>query len=314
MDKLKHSEIKYIKGSENATRMINSQRFKKISTLDEEQELYEVELRKKILKMDVPLQIGFTILQYAKLRMLEMYYDFIDYFIDRNDFELGEMDTDSLYIGFTSENINNIIKPEKQEEFNNLINNHCKDIDITPEDRNFFIPRQCCKKHEMWDSKIPGLFKVEYSGKELISLNSKCYIGATKELCFKHSTKSISQLIANKLLNRVCKRKSRNIMKQIHVNRNTKVGNISYKIKLSCKGISKKNLKSPLYTFRKVLFNKTSSGGINKGFIKKNNAIYSYNQFRQGFTYFYVKREILNDGIHTKPLQITLSPISRSYF
>ena len=28
--------------------------------------------------MDVPVHIGFSILQYAKLRMLEFYYDFMD--------------------------------------------------------------------------------------------------------------------------------------------------------------------------------------------------------------------------------------------
>ena len=28
--------------------------------------------------MDVPVHVGFTILQYAKLRMLEFYYDFMD--------------------------------------------------------------------------------------------------------------------------------------------------------------------------------------------------------------------------------------------
>ena len=28
--------------------------------------------------MNVPVHVGFTILQYAKLRMLEFYYDFMD--------------------------------------------------------------------------------------------------------------------------------------------------------------------------------------------------------------------------------------------
>ena len=314
MDKLKHHEVKYVEGEEKASMMINSQRFKKITTLNEEEELYEIELKKKVLNMNIPLQIGFTILQYAKLRMLEMYYDFIDYFFDRKDFELGEMDTDSLYIGFTSDNLHNLVKKEKQEEYNNLLFNQCSDFNLNPEKGRFFIPRQCCEKHKHWDSKIPGMFKVEYTGKELISLNSKCYIGATKVIRSKRFTKTISEYISTKLLNKICKHKSRNIMKQLNQSKHSKVGYISYDIKLSCKGISKKNLKSPLYSFRKVLFTKQPCGGINKGFIKKNNFIYSYNQFRQGFTYFYIKREILNDGIHTKPLQITLTPITRNLY
>ena len=314
MDKLKHHDVKYIEGKEEAAMLVNSERFKKISTLDQEQELYEVELRKKILNIDIPLQIGFTILQYAKLRMLEMYYDFLDYFIERNNFELAEMDTDSLYIGFTHENIHQIIKKEKRKEFNDLIYNNCQDIDIIPEKRKFFIPRQCCTKHEAWDSKIPGLFKKEYHGNELISLNSKCYIGATKELHSKLPIKPITEMIARKLVNTICKRKPRTISKQISWAKKKNIGFISYKIKLSCKGISKRNLKNPLYTFRKVLFKRTSAGSLNKGFITKNNFIYTYTQFRQGFTYFYIKREILDDGIHSIPLKLTLTPISRNIF
>lgn len=314
MDKLKHREVKYVRGEDEVAQFINSRRFKKVTTLDEYNELYEVELRKKVLNIDIPLQIGFTILQYAKLRMLEMYYDFVDYYINRQNFELAEMDTDSLYLGFTNENIIEIIKEEKREEFENLIFNHCYDMDINPEEGKFFIPRQCCEKHRKWDAKIPGLFKEEYRGKELISLNSKCYIGATKEL---HSTSPLYShtfLIARKLVNKACKRKGRNIMKQLTVVKNTKVGRISYQYKLSCKGISKRNLHSPLYTFRKVLFQKTSSRGLNKGFLKKDNCIYSYNQFRQGFTYFYIKREVQADGIHTVPLRLTLSPICRNMY
>ena len=312
MDKLKHNEIKYVKGVEEAEKMINSKRFKKLSTLDEEEELYEVELRKKVLHMNIPLQIGFTILQFAKLRMLEMYYDFIDYFFERNHFELGEMDTDSLYFGFTKENMNEMLKEGKREEFTDLLYNHCYETEIKPEEGKFFIPRQCCQKHETWDSKVPGLFKKEYSGKELISLNSKCYIGATKETHVKPSTKSIVQLMATKLKNKICKIKGRTITKQLLLGKTHKVGYISYKVKVSCKGISKKNLKSPLYTFRNVLSQKKPCGGVNKGFIKKNNYIYSYNQFRQGLTYFYIKREVLEDGVHTKPLLLTLTPVVRN--
>ena len=33
--------------------------------------------------MNLPIQIGFFVYQYAKLRMLEFYYDFMDKFIDR---------------------------------------------------------------------------------------------------------------------------------------------------------------------------------------------------------------------------------------
>ena len=48
--------------------------------------------------MDVPVSIGFTILQLAKLRMLEFYYDLMDKYVDRRNFQYIEMDTDSAYM------------------------------------------------------------------------------------------------------------------------------------------------------------------------------------------------------------------------
>ncbi len=53
----------------------------------------------------------------AKLRMLEFYYDFIDKYIEREDFELLEMDTDSNYFAFSEDNIEKIIKPHMRQEY-----------------------------------------------------------------------------------------------------------------------------------------------------------------------------------------------------
>jgi hypothetical protein len=49
--------------------------------------------------------------------MLEFYYDFIDKYINRCDFELLEMDTDSNYFAFSEDNVNKLIKPELKEEY-----------------------------------------------------------------------------------------------------------------------------------------------------------------------------------------------------
>ena len=55
--------------------------------------------------MDLPLQIGVAVYHLAKLRMLEFFYDFIDKFIDRSDYQIIEMDTDSNYFAFSEDNI-----------------------------------------------------------------------------------------------------------------------------------------------------------------------------------------------------------------
>jgi hypothetical protein len=62
--------------------------------------------------MDLPLQIGVAVYQLAKFRMLDFYYNFNDKYIDRSDFELLEMDTDSNYFAFSEDIIEKLIKPE----------------------------------------------------------------------------------------------------------------------------------------------------------------------------------------------------------
>jgi hypothetical protein len=49
--------------------------------------------------------------------MLEFYYDFIDKYIDRSDFEMCQMDTDSNYFAFSDDDIEKLIKPEMREEY-----------------------------------------------------------------------------------------------------------------------------------------------------------------------------------------------------
>ena len=47
----------------------------------------------------------FFVYQYAKLRMLQFYYDFLNKYLDRCDFQMCEMDTDSAYIAIAGESV-----------------------------------------------------------------------------------------------------------------------------------------------------------------------------------------------------------------
>ena len=52
-----------------------------------------------------PFQVGIAVYQLAKLRILDLYHDFhdfLDHFVDRKDFELIQMDTDSLYFALSA--------------------------------------------------------------------------------------------------------------------------------------------------------------------------------------------------------------------
>ena len=83
--------------------------------------------------------------------------------------------------------------------------------------------------------------------------------------------------------------------------------------KFSSKGISKNRVQDPLNIYKSVLENKTSSGSTNVGFIAKNNTIFTYKQHRKGFSYFYCKRKVLDDGVSTEPLDITVQPIPSKF-
>ena len=73
---------------------INNELFKNLDHV--KYSLYEVELAKAQIEHREPVIVGFFNLQYVKLRILELYYNFFTRFCDVNNFEELEMDTDSL--------------------------------------------------------------------------------------------------------------------------------------------------------------------------------------------------------------------------
>ena len=74
--------------------------------------------------------------------------------------------------------------------------------------------------------------------------------------------------------------------------------------KFSCKGVNKRCNDIDKDKYLNVLLSKENSEGINKGFRVVGNNMYTYNQVRQGFSYFYPKRKVLEDGVTTLPLDI----------
>ena len=125
------------------------------SDLDEIGQAYELESRKPRITIRRPFQVGIAVYQLAKLRMLEFYYDFLDRYFDRRDFELIQMDTDSNYMTISAERLGDIVKPELQTEFE--------------------AKKQEWLAWDKWSSRTPGLFKLECEGSRMIALCSKCY-------------------------------------------------------------------------------------------------------------------------------------------
>ena len=113
-NKEKHHDIMYVNESEMGTEIMD-EHFYSLTELP--YGYYEVEKTKKKINLDLPIHLGVFILNYAKLGMLEFYYDFLDYYLHREDFEVLEMVTDSNYLGITAENVEDLIRPELREKF-----------------------------------------------------------------------------------------------------------------------------------------------------------------------------------------------------
>ena len=79
--------------------------------------LYEVELVKAQIDHREPIIVGIFNLQYAKLRMLELYYNFFTRFCDVIKFEELEMDTDSLYLALAEKEMEYCKRPEMRVEW-----------------------------------------------------------------------------------------------------------------------------------------------------------------------------------------------------
>ena len=74
--------------------------------------------------------------------------------------------------------------------------------------------------------------------------------------------------------------------------------------KASCKGISKRLNDPQKEVYLNVLQMRQSQSGENQGFWVVDNKVLTYTQHRTAFSYFYSKRQVLEDGVSTVPLDI----------
>ena len=247
-----------------ASKKVNEPQFRQLNVMAED--MYEFEMSKKVITYDLPLHIGFFVYQYAKLRMLAFYYDFLDKYLDRHHYQYVEMDTDSAYVAIAGQSIEELVKPHLKQDFYqnwykwlpaeacSLHQEKFLKVKLRGESWN---PGECCVKQKKFDKRTPGLFKIEWQGQGMVGLCSKTYYGWG-----------------------------------------------SQKDKCSTKGISKKHNELDQKTFLEVLTTKQSAGGVNVGFRVHNNTVYTYKQQRHALSYLYPKREVLSDGITTIPLSI----------
>ena len=216
----RHTNTIYTCDEEEVDKSLRSARFK---TLEEIGPAYKVELRKIKINIDRPFQVGIVVYQLAKLRMLQFYYEFLDFYLDRRDFELIQMDTDSMYFALSRERLEDAIRPGYETQFE--------------EEKKRWLA------WNKWSNREPGLFK--------------CY----------------------------------------HI-KDSATG----QAKVSSKGVNKRQNEMRLERFERALAGDRDLV-VNRGFRMRDGAMYTYEQRKLGLSAYYDKRWVLEDGIHTEPLE-----------
>ncbi|KAL8598698.1 hypothetical protein ACOMHN_033262 [Nucella lapillus] len=197
--------------------------------------------------------------------MLEFYYDCVDKFVNRADFQLCEMDTDSLYMALSKESLEKAVRPDLRLQFYQdwrnwfpaqACDDHHEDFVNTKRKGKDWTPHPCCVTRQKLDKRTPGLFKLEYKGDGIVALCSKTYY------CFGESDK------------------------------------------FSCKGFSKRLNHLVKNNYLKVLETRVNQGGVNKSFRMDGTTVYTYQQHRNALSFFYIKRQVQEDGVSTKPILV----------
>ena len=259
----RHRDVSYCT-EKAASLMFNDKRFRQLEIVVDD--AYEVEMNKKTVKYTLPVHVGFFVLQYAKMRMLQFYYDFINRYVERPLFQYCEMDTDSAYLALAGESVDALVTPALRDHYfrhrsewlpSECCDDHRNDyVRCRLANRPWVGDEACCKARRAFDKRTPGLFKVEWSGAGFVGLCSKTYycFGATD--------------------------------------------------KYSTKGLNKRHNTIDKDAFLAVLTNRRSGSGANRVFRVHKSTVLTYVQERAALTYFYAKRVVHEDGVTTGPVDV----------
>lgn len=216
--------------------------------------------------------------------------------VDRKDYQMINMDTDSSYMALSDDLVRCVI-PDRRSEFLRdygmwFVEPFCPvhkqsfvDFHQTNVDGASWQQQQCCKTHQLWDSRTPGKFKLEFTGETILALNAKTYI-CTKDSSETEKLFPYPQSVSPSTKARIDTERMQNSSK------------------VSSKGLSKRTNKLKENDFRSVLTTTNPIRGVNTGFVRKNNVTYTYRQNKRGLTYFYGKRKVMPDGVSTTHLDL----------
>ena len=120
-----------------------------------------------------PCQCGTVLYQQPKLQMLEFFYNFMDKYFSRQDFELCYMDSDSFYLAMNGDSLDEIVNPEMEQAYE-------------ADKKNWLAT-------ENFSERTPGLFKPEFVGTRGVWLTAKCYVAQNEAGQNKYSCKGVQK-------------------------------------------------------------------------------------------------------------------------
>ncbi|KAK7460757.1 hypothetical protein BaRGS_00038835 [Batillaria attramentaria] len=262
MRKDRHHDVKFVDGRD-AKAAINSPYFVDLTAL-EDSGFYEAKLRKKSVTVDLPIQIGIFVYGYAKLKLLQFYYEFLDFYLDRADFQAVTCDTDSIYIALSHSTLGEAVKPHLKQHFSQhrsqwLPTLYCAEHQAQSEENSDGLPTlPCCQAAHRHQMREPGLWKMEAKADRIIALAPKTYICSGQEgvkVSCKGVQKRINPMTTDNFKTVLTTQQSSSV-----VNRGFRLNSL--------------------------------------------NQMCSYIQPKTGLSYLYIKRKVLDDGVSTVPLTL----------
>ena len=249
---------------DGAQRAINSNYFRRLDEVD--RDIYEVHTSYRAVRFNLPFHIGFFVLNYAKEKMLSFYYQFLNKYIPDSAYQMIQMDTDSMYMAIAAQSLHQLVPSNKAEAFYDDLKN--------------WLPPESCEEHrELYkETRVRG----EEEWHQLSCCQRYHKLEKFRPGLFKMEWEGRGMVA-------LCSK--------------TYLG-FGETTKLTCKGIVKRQNNLSLTDFQRVLNNKSTVMGENRGFRAHKGRVYTYLQKKDALTFFYPKRHVMEDGVSTEPLHL----------
>ncbi len=175
--------------------------------------------------------------------------------------------TDSIYISFSRNSLDDAVKPHLLDAFKSSVYDHCSKPDYEADSDNFLC-RKCCDAYAAYDLRTVSLYKLECEGSRFVGLCSKTYVVRAGEGAGEESDKFS------------CKGVQKVRLQQ--------AGNV-----YEC--------------YKDVLTSGRPYEVTNKGFRHVGHTTYTYTLRKKALSFLYIKRLVGHDNISTSPLPLVLN-------